>query len=79
MDKTQRVPDAEFRKGRRGSYSWVSRGTRSFSFGDIEKVNRKSIVIINRKHPGEERITVDKALFHSVVDLESLSELSLVP
>jgi len=65
----QRIEDGEFEVGRRGAYSYQHRGTTLFGIGDIVKVNRKSVMIIDRKYPGEERITVDKGLFYKVFDL----------
>lgn len=65
----QRVADDEFRVGRRGSYSYTDRGTLNFGFGDITTVNKRTVVVVDRKFPGEQRVTVDKALFYSVFDL----------
>lgn len=70
--------DADFKVGLRALYAYRRRGTTSFGFGDVEKVNRRTVVLVDCKHPGHERIMVDKALVYRLHEQSELARLDLV-
>ena len=53
-----------FKVGMRVSYTIPERGGFRLGFGDIEKVNRKTIIVIDAKHPDKARYMVDRALIY---------------
>lgn len=69
--------DADFKVGQRASYSHTKRGTTSFGFGDVVKVNKRTVEVIDRKYPNEERILVDKALVYRLREASELVDLTL--
>lgn len=71
--------DADFKVGQRASYSHTKRGTTSFGFGDIVKVNKRTVEVVDRKYPNEEHILVDKALVHWLREQSELLVLKEAP
>jgi hypothetical protein len=63
--------------GDRVSYRIPGRGSWSYGFGDVRKVNRKSYTVVDRKFPGEEMLLVDKGLVIQVTPAPLLISLTL--
>lgn len=56
----------EIRIGSRVLFTVPERGGAGYGFGDVVKCNRKSVHVIDRKFPGEQRVLVDVTLIYEV-------------
>jgi hypothetical protein len=54
--------------GDRITYVHLERGGYSLGLGEIVKLNRATVMIIDRKFEGNQQIGVDRALIRSIVD-----------
>lgn len=64
-------PSIEVMIGDRACYKIPERGGWSYGFGDVIKLNKKSIVVLDKKFPDNQKIRVDKALVYKVNRFES--------